>query len=292
MINIIFYCNWGTSSIELLNKYKLMTKNDLGIWNNLKGINDINKADIIIFLEGISKNFNLNLLNNKKVICFPREPYQKKNWINLHLCKGFTYDNIIHVVTNPQFLNKNYDFLINLKYNNHQHKKKLSAIISNKNFNSSYQLRREFLINLSKKYPSLCDIYGSGWNNELGKSYKGKLDCYHNTINSNNTKFNGLINYKYSICIENCSRKNYFSEKFTDAILCWTIPIYYGCTNILDYFPKDSYYLIDIKDKNCLDKIKNIIEKPITNINIKALEESRLLILNKYNIWNMIENNI
>ena len=57
MINIIFYCSWGNSSKELLNKYKLMTKNDQGIFNNLKGIDDINSSNIVVFLEGIPTNF-------------------------------------------------------------------------------------------------------------------------------------------------------------------------------------------------------------------------------------------
>ena len=63
MINIIFYCNWGSNSIELLEKYKLMTPNNNGIWKNLKGITNLNEADYIIFLEGIPNNFNINSIN-------------------------------------------------------------------------------------------------------------------------------------------------------------------------------------------------------------------------------------
>jgi len=287
MINIIFYCNWGNNPVELLNRYKLMTKNNIGKWNNLNGVCNINTADVIIFIEGIPKNFNLNLLNNKKFICFPREPLIHKNWEQFKFLTGYTYDNFIHVVTNPQFIDKNYDFLSNLEYN--EHKKKFSAIISNKINSSGYKLRRNFLINLSKTYPNLCDIYGAGWKNELGSSYKGELEGYHKNALGKNTKFTGLIDYKYSLCIENCSRENYFSEKFTDAILCWTIPIYYGCINISKYFPKDSYYEININDEDCIEKIKEIINKPITEKNIIALKEARNLILNKYNIWSVIE---
>tara|TARA_B110000261_G_scaffold159750_2_gene198233 strand:- start:2070 stop:2948 length:879 start_codon:yes stop_codon:yes gene_type:complete len=287
MTNIFFYCNWGSTPEELLLRYSQMTKNNSGIWNNLVGVTDFNKADIIIFIEGIPNNFKLNLLNNKKFICLPREPLVNKNWERFNFPTGFTYDNIIHVVTNPQFIDKNYDFLSKLEYNSHE--KKFSAIISNKNYGPGYALRRELLIKMSKKYPDLCDIYGAGWNNELGISYKGSLDGYHKETKTENTKFKGLIDYKYSLCIENCCRDNYFSEKITDAILCWTIPIYYGCTNIGKYFPKDSYYEININEDDCIDKIKEIINKPITEKNIMALKEARDLILNKYNIWGVIE---
>lgn len=287
MINIIFYCNWGSNSIELLERYKLMTPNNSSIWKNLKGTTNLNEADYIVFLEGIPNNFNINSINNKKkIICFPREPLIKQNWTDMNLPNGYTYNNYIHVVTNPQFINKNYDFLVNLEYTNHINN--FSAIISNKNNCPEYQSRIDFLINLSNIYPGLCDIYGAGWNNELGISYKGELGYYHNTNNSNTTKYDGLINYKYSLCIEPCSRKNYFSEKFTDAILCWTIPIYYGCSNISDYFPKNSYYYIDIKNNNSFEELKNIVNKPITEENIEALKIARNLILNKYNIWQSI----
>lgn len=291
MTNIIFYCNWGSTPKELLDRYKLMTKNNSGIWNHLIGVTDFNIADIIIFLEGIPYNFDFDLLKYKNFFCFPREPLINKNWEKFKFSTGYTYDNFIHVVTNPQFIDKDYDFLSKLEYNSH--KKNFSAIISNKNYGPGYKLRRNLLIKMSKKYPRLCDIYGAGWSNELGISYKGSLDGYHKESKSDNTKFKGLIDYKYSLCIENCSRENYFSEKITDAILCWTIPIYYGCTNIAKYFPKDSYYEVNINEDDCIDKIKEIIDKPITEKNILALKEARDLILNKYNIWSIIDiNNI
>ena len=63
----------------------------------------------------------------------------------------------------------------------------------------------------------------------------GTADKIENLI-PNTTKWDGLENYSYSIAIENESLKNYFSEKFTDCILARTIPIYYGCPNISDFF--------------------------------------------------------
>lgn len=289
MTNIIFYCNWGSNSKELLDRYCLMTKNNSGIWNGLTGVSDVNSADVIIFIEGIPNNFNLNLLSKKKYICLPREPLVLKNWEKYNLPTGYTYENIIHAVTNPQFIDKNYDFLNDLEYK--QHNNNFSAIISNKASGPGYKLRREFLISMSKKYPTLCDIYGAGWGNELGSAYKGQLDGYHKQSPNikSNTKYSGLINYKYSLCLENCNRKNYFSEKFTDAILCWTMPIYYGCTNIEEFFSKDSYHIVDITHPDSIEKIKEIVSRPLTEKNIHALEEARYLILNKYNIWGLIE---
>ena len=286
-MKLIFFCNWGDNSQELLDRYRNFTKNNSGKYKDLIGVSTIEESDCIIFLEGIPKNFNYNFLLKKKIFGFPREPnITTKNWEKLKLKHGYTYNNFYHVVTNPQFLNKNYDFLIDLKYK--EKTKNLSCIISNKTNGIGYKLRYNFIINFSKEYPNICDIFGYGWKNELGSSFIGELGFYHNNKNQNKTKFDGLFNYKYSICIENCQKNNYFSEKFTDSILCWTIPIYYGCKNIHNYFPDKSFYYIDINEKNINQKIIEIINKPITSENILALEKARNLILNKYNIWNTV----
>ena len=69
-------------------------------------------------------------------------------------------------------------------------------------------------------------------------------------------KSEGLIDYKFSICVENSREKNYISEKFFDCILNDTIPIYFGCENIKDIIPENGYILIDD-----IDNINEVIEK-------------------------------
>ena len=49
-------------------------------------------------------------------------------------------------------------------------------------------------------------------------------------------KSDGLAPYRYSVVIENVREPNYFSEKLIDALLCLTVPIYWGCPNIGEYF--------------------------------------------------------
>jgi hypothetical protein len=48
-----------------------------------------------------------------------------------------------------------------------------------------------------------------------------------------------LFDSMFSICIENSSEENYFTEKIIDAFRSFTVPIYYGCKNIRDYFDPD-----------------------------------------------------
>jgi hypothetical protein len=48
-------------------------------------------------------------------------------------------------------------------------------------------------------------------------------------------KWDGLSPYKFSIIIESCQKKGYFSEKLIDCLLLGTVPIYWGCPNLSDY---------------------------------------------------------
>lgn len=49
-------------------------------------------------------------------------------------------------------------------------------------------------------------------------------------------KADGLAAYRFSVVIENIQERNYFTEKLVDAVLCQTVPIYWGCPNIGDFF--------------------------------------------------------
>ena len=53
-------------------------------------------------------------------------------------------------------------------------------------------------------------------------------------------KAEGLAPYRYSVVIENTRETNYFSEKLVDAVLCSTVPIYWGCPNIDRFLDPES----------------------------------------------------
>ena len=59
-------------------------------------------------------------------------------------------------------------------------------------------------------------------------------------------KQDGLAPYRFSVVIENIQETNYFTEKIIDAVLCETVPIYWGCPNIGDFI--DPECMIICKD--------------------------------------------
>jgi hypothetical protein len=53
----------------------------------------------------------------------------------------------------------------------------------------------------------------------------------------------------FHICVENSKNQNYFTEKIVDALITKTIPLYYGCPNIEDYFDKRGFFTFDTEDE-------------------------------------------
>jgi hypothetical protein len=50
---------------------------------------------------------------------------------------------------------------------------------------------------------------------------------------------------QYSLVIENSRQNNYFTEKLCDCLITKTIPIYYGCPNIADYFDTTGWIILE-----------------------------------------------
>jgi hypothetical protein len=61
----------------------------------------------------------------------------------------------------------------------------------------------------------------------------------------NDDKIN-LFNSMYSVVIESSKEENYFTEKLIDCLITKTIPVYWGCPNISDFF--DTSYWIKMED--------------------------------------------
>ncbi len=136
------------------------------------------------------------------------------------------------------------DNLINSKFDKN---KNISSIVSNLGINGDYgpdgclYKERSALIKNLIDSVDFVDFFGWGDNQS---NLKGNL----------NEKKDGLINYRFSICIENSHEKNYVSEKFFDCILTDTIPIYFGCENIRKLIPE--FCFITINNISDIESVK------------------------------------
>jgi len=85
-------------------------------------------------------------------------------------------------------------------------------------------------------------------------------------------KIDSFRPYQYSVCIENSSHENYFTEKITDCILNKTIPIYYGCSNIGDFY--NSKGIIQVQNADEIIKVINNLDPQYYNSILDIIEEN------------------
>jgi hypothetical protein len=87
-----------------------------------------------------------------------------------------------------------------------------------------------------------------------------------------------LDTFKFSIVIENGCYENYFTEKIIDCFATKTIPIYYGCPNIGDFFDKESIFVFKDEDDliNTIESIdEDTYEKLISHVEINYIKSKQ-----------------
>lgn len=85
-------------------------------------------------------------------------------------------------------------------------------------------------------------------------------------------KIDSFRPYQFSLCIENSSRDNYFSEKITDCILNKTIPIYFGCSNIEKFYNPEG--IIQIRNADEAIRLCNELTPEYYNTKLEVVEEN------------------
>lgn len=64
---------------------------------------------------------------------------------------------------------------------------------------------------------------------------------------------------KFTICFESTAHEGFITEKITDAFFSDTIPIFFGSSNITDFFNKDAF--INVSDYESLDAVVEKIKE-------------------------------
>lgn len=255
---------------------------------------DIQQADVICIHDSINPKYK-NILSqkpaNSKVILVQREPpyIQRLDRNLLKVCDGYTLYETGFPCLAVWWLDLSYEYLNKLKYQKEKKEKDLVCVTT---LNQGTQGQRMRVDWLKKAQNHLnIDFYGREQLRNVFKNYIGAPQSFCTTNNVNQTKDKSIIEkYNKSISFENGSTKN-FVNRLHEDVLMWTLPIYWGCSNLEEIFPKNSYRYIDIS-KPIDQDIVDYINSPVTNEEITAIEEARNLVLNKYNWWFYVHNNI
>ena len=77
-----------------------------------------------------------------------------------------------------------------------------------------------------------------------------------------------------------------WTEKLADCFLSWTMPVYYGCTNLTKYFPPESFIQIDINSPDAaIQELKTKLTYEFWESAFDSIREARELVLNKYQLF-------
>lgn len=148
--------------------------------------------------------------------------------------------------------------------------KLLSVIASDKAFSPGHQQRLEFVRRLKEHFGDELDVFGRG-------------------IRDFEDKWEVVAPYKYHVAIENSSFKHYWTEKLTDTFLAGSFPIYYGCSNIGEYFDEGSLLSIDINfPEQAIEIIGKAIKANLFEESVSVRARARLQVLNNYNLFPLL----
>ena len=267
------------------------TPGSKGIWGDYAFFinQDIVECDYWIVFDALGKTEKTVCLP-ENIILFTGEPPSVKKYSNSFIrqfstivtChKNIKHKNVIYKqqglpwMAGAKYLGKEnkWDSINFLNYDDFQlnnlpkKEKEISIIVSNKTYTQGHEQRIKFLKRLIETLGSRIDVFGRGFN-EI------------------EDKYDSIANYRYSVVLENSSYSDYWTEKLSDTYLCGSFPFYYGCPNILDYFPDGSIAKIDIFNiEASINTIKSVIESDKYENSRDLLDKSRDLVLNKYNLF-------
>jgi hypothetical protein len=253
------------------------TPGQIGKWNGITfTLSPVPECDYLVMLNNRMKIWTSGKCPPESIWMLIQEPYQKglTDWVverHEPFALVFTHrppnqDEKYHVSPPaiPWHVNKTYDELINCPLP--PKTKPLSWIVGGARDLPGHLQRLAFLEMIQKS--SLA------------------IDLFGRAVRPIEDKWDGLAPYFFSLAVENNSGPDMWTEKLADCFLSWSVPFYYGCTNLEKYFPTDAYIPIDINDPIAALKT---IRKNATPENwekrLPAISEARDLILNKYQLF-------
>ena len=96
-------------------------------------------------------------------------------------------------------------------------------------------------------------------------------DIWNNVLLPNGDKINLFKEFQFSIVIENVSENTWFTEKLVDCLITKTIPIYWGCPSISEYFDTTGWIIftnindlkqkLELLDESYYSKYTDVINK-------------------------------
>ena len=255
------------------------TSGENGQWGNIKfTLDPVTECDVVVFTNRIKEDCLLSCRPGGRWLIQMEPPTPAHRW---YRNSDEFFDRIIapdwrvkkskltysHGAL-PWHVDRTYDQLKVMQVPNKPCE--VSMITSNANYTNGHSFRLR-LINALKGVNGIdFDLYGRGFNR-----IDDKMDAH--------------LSYKYSIVIENSFYPHYWTEKLSDCLLSFTIPIYIGAQNIGDYLPQGSFIQVE-PDLNKVIKVLKTLHLDQWEGRMEALKEARNKILDEYQLFPLLSN--
>ncbi len=121
------------------------------------------------------------------------------------------------------------------------------------------------------------------------KEVMPELELFGRGIRPLSDKAEALDSFRYHVVIENFQGRDHWSEKLADAFLGHTLPFYFGCPNVGDYFPADSLIAIDpFDEQRSIGVIRDAIASGEYERRLEAVSEARRRVLEEFNVFAVV----
>lgn len=259
---------------------KRQTPNSSFEWNEYTFTEeDIDECDYLVVLDYPKNDFSIKV-NRDNILHLCLEPanevskyrqYANKKVKIVYNQFDTKQNNVLSHGALPWHVDKDYNFLKELKCNDLIKEDKIVWVTSNQRSSKGHNTRMDFLDKI-KELP-FVHLYGRG-------------------IKPIESKWEVLQNSKYAIAYENFQNDYNWTEKIVDCYLSYTMPIYFGCNSIDNFFPKNSYIQLDPNDKHSDLFLKEIVQSNKWQENLNEIEIARQLVLDEYQLFPFLYNQI
>lgn len=247
-----------------------------GVWGDYTfEINtEVNECDFWVVFESVPEKMHACVPEGNTIVVLNEPDYVRSysaeylrqfDWV-VTWRNDVPSDRIIHTYCmDGWWVKRTYD---QLKRDAVEKRGVISVVASDKAALSGHRRRYAFINQLMGHFKDRLDVFGS-----VAGAY-----CHD--------KYEALAPYKYSIAIEAAEFPDYWTEKIADCFLCETMPLYFGCPNIGDYFPSDTYVPIDIDDyRSSIRAIEAAIEGNAYEQHRQQIVEAKRRVLDELQVY-------
>lgn len=123
----------------------------------------------------------------------------------------------------------------------------------------------------------------------IQKEFNDCFDWYGRGVREIDDKWAAIAPYRYHLVFENSRWDHYWTEKLTDAYLGFSMPIYIGCPNITDYFPKNSLSVLSHKSVDlAISQLRKVLEVDAYMESLDPINVARKKVIHEYSFFHVL----